>query len=47
MSNKTIAVILFILAVVMLALGWLIQGVPPAVTGLGFGLIGYHIYRTK
>ena len=47
MSNKTVAYILFVLAVVMLVLGWVIQGLPPAVTGIGFAVIGYHILRTK
>jgi len=47
MSNKAIAVALWVLALVMLALGWIIQGLPPAVTGLGFALIGYHIHRSK
>ncbi len=47
MSNKTIAIILFVLAAVMLILGWVIQGLPPAVTGIGFAVIGYHIFRIK
>jgi len=47
LNNKTVAYILFALAAVMLALGWKIQGLPPAVTGIGFAVIGYYIYRTK
>jgi xanthine/uracil permease len=47
MNNKVVAVILFVLAAVMLVLGWVIQGLPPAVTGVGFAVIGYHILRSK
>lgn len=47
MSNKAIAYILFVLAVVMLVLGWTIKGLPPAVTGIGFAVIGYHILRQR
>ncbi len=46
-SNKTVAYLLFIVAFVMLILAWVIQGLPPAVTGIGFALIGYHIHRGK
>jgi xanthine/uracil permease len=47
LNNKIVAFILFALAAVMLVLGWIIQGLPPAVTGIGFAVIGYHILRTK
>mgnify|MGYP000234333501 CR=1 FL=1 len=47
LSNKTVAYILFALAGVMLVLGWVVQGLPPAVTGIGFAVIGYYILRTK
>lgn len=47
MSNKTVAIILFILAAVMVVLGLVIGGLPPAVTGIGFAVIGYHILRSK
>ncbi|MDY7094536.1 MAG: hypothetical protein SX243_16315 [Acidobacteriota bacterium] len=46
MSNKIVAYILFVLAVIMVFLGWKIQGLPPVVTGIGFALIGYHIHRS-
>lgn len=46
-SNKAIAIILFALAVIMLALGWSIRGLPPAVTGVGFAVIGYYILRAR
>jgi len=45
MNNKTIALLLFILAVVMVVLGWVIKGLPPVVTGIGFALIGDYIYK--
>jgi len=47
MSNKAVAYILFTLALVMLVLGWIIKGLPPAVTGIGFAVIGFHILRSK
>ncbi len=47
MNHKMVAIILFVLAAVMLVLGWVVQGLPPAVTGIGFAVIGYHILRTK
>ncbi len=46
MSQRAIAIMLFVLATVMLVLGWVIQGLPPAVTGIGFAVIGDHIFRT-
>lgn len=47
MSNKVVAYILFFLALVMLVLAWSIKGLPPAVTGIGFAVIGYHILRQR
>ncbi|MBX3607771.1 MAG: hypothetical protein KF788_21030 [Piscinibacter sp.] len=45
MGNKVVAYILFSLALVMLVLAWTVQGLPPAVTAIGFAVIGYHIRR--
>ncbi len=47
MGNKTVAYILFVLAIVMLALGWIMQGLPPAITGIGFAVIGYHFLQQR
>jgi CHASE2 domain-containing sensor protein len=47
LNQKTTAAILFVLALVMLILGWVIQGLPPVVTAVGFAVIGYHILRSK
>ena len=45
MSSKTVAIILFILAVVMVVLGAMVQALPPVITAVGFAVIGYHILR--
>ena len=47
MSHKAVAYALFALSVVMLVLAWVVRGLPPAVTGIGFALIGYHILSNK
>lgn len=46
MNRKTVAVILFVLAVVMAVLGWRMQGLPPLVTAIGFAVIGYHFFTS-
>jgi len=46
MNNKVVGYILFALALTMLALGWFVQGLPPVVTGIGFGVIGLYIFKS-
>jgi outer membrane lipoprotein-sorting protein len=46
MSKRALAIILFILSVVMVVLGWAIQGLPPIVTAIGFAAIGYYFYTS-
>ncbi|NCN09425.1 MAG: hypothetical protein GW938_06230 [Leptospira sp.] len=37
---------LIVLAIIMLFLGWKIQGLPPAVTGIGFLIIGLNYLKS-
>ena len=46
MSKKVLALILFVLAGIMVVLGWVIQGLPPIVTAAGFAAIGYYFYTS-
>jgi hypothetical protein len=46
-GNQAVAVILFALAVILVVMGWVIQGLPPVITAIGFAVIGYHVLRSK
>ena len=41
------AILLIILGVIMLYLGYRINGLPPAVTGVGFFVIAYVFFKLK
>lgn len=45
--KKISAITLFVLGAVMLFLGWKIQGLPPAITGLGFWVIAWNYWKSS
>ena len=45
MQKKIAAIIMGILGIIMIFLGWKIQGLPPAITGIGFLVIGHIFYH--
>ncbi|MCG9875718.1 MAG: hypothetical protein MH321_13135 [Leptospiraceae bacterium] len=45
--EKSSALIMFTLGLGMIFLGWKVQGLPPAITGLGFLVIAANYWKVR